>query len=227
MENKNLNIGHRERLREKFLSGGNSSFYDYELLELLLTFAIPRIDVKPIAKNLISEFKNFAGVINAPVQKLMQVKGIGKNSAILINLVSVCILKSLQNSLETDNVIINNYETLLDYCKKNLSFKEVEEFHILHFDSKFKLLKDETLFTGTVNSSFVFPREVVKSILQNNTVSVILVHNHPSGDVTPSIADIEITKKICAALKNIDVFVEDHIIVGKNNYYSFKKNNLL
>ncbi len=226
MEN-NLNIGHRERLKEKFLSCGSSSFYDYELLELLLTFAIPRIDVKPIAKNLIKEFKNFAGVINAPTEKLLKIKGIGKNSAILINLVSACITKTLQNQLQVDNVIINNYETLLDYCKKNLSFKETEEFHILHFDSKLKLIKDETLFTGTINSSFVFPREVVKNVLHNNTASVILSHNHPSGDVVPSVADIDITRKICEALKNIDVFVEDHIIVGKNNYYSFKANKLI
>ena len=119
MEN-NLNIGHRERLKEKFLNCEGSSFHDYELLELLLTFAIPRMDVKPIAKKLILEFKNFAGVINAPIYKLQEIKGVGKNTAILINLVSACIAKSLQNNLETENVFINNYETLLDYCKKNL-----------------------------------------------------------------------------------------------------------
>ena len=226
MEN-NLNIGHRERLKEKFLNCEASSFHDYELLELLLTFAIPRMDVKPIAKKLILEFKNFAGVINAPIYKLQEIKGVGKNTAILINLVSACISKSLQNNLETENVFINNYEILLNYCKKTLSFKETEEFHILHFDSKLKLIKDETLFTGTINTSFVFPREVVKNVLHNNTISVILVHNHPSGDIIPSPADIGITKKICDALKNIDVFVEDHIIVGKNSHYSFRKNNLL
>ena len=217
-------IGHRERLRKKLLECGDnvdSVFADYELLELLLTIAIPRRDVKPLAKKLIAKFGSFASVINATPNELSSVSGIGETTVATIKIVRASINATLKTSL-TEHSVISNWKELINYCQANIGCKQTEEFHVLYLNTKCQLIKDEAHSSGTVNSSSVYPREILKHVLEIGATSIILVHNHPTGDITPSSADINITQKIRDALKTIDVPLYDHIIVGKGNFFSFK-----
>ena len=217
-------IGHRERLRKKLLECGDNvdtAFADYELLELLLTIAIPRRDVKPLAKKLITKFGSFAGVINANPNELSGISGIGETTVATIKIVRASIKATLKSTI-TEHSIISNWRELVNYCQANIGCKQTEEFHILYLNTKCQLIKDETHSTGTVNSSSVYPREILKHVLDIGATSIILVHNHPSSDISPSSADISITQKIRDALKTIDVPIHDHIIVGKGNFFSFK-----
>ena len=225
-ENKKHYLGHRQRIKDKFLNSGSSSFSDYELLELLLTTTIPRKDVKPLAKDLIEKFKTFSGVINAKEKELEQIKGIGKATTTIFKIINASILRVLNNEL-TKNPVISNGNELINYYKINIGLKDIEEFHILYLDSKCKLIKDETHSTGSINSSSVYPREILKGIIEAGANSIILLHNHPSGDPTPSESDIAITQKIKYAINSIDVILNDHLIISKNNYYSFKEHKLL
>ncbi len=225
-ENKKYYLGHRQRVKDKFLNSGSSSFSDYELLELLLTSIIPRKDVKPLAKDLIEKFKTFAGVINAKEKELEQIKGIGTTTTTIFKIINASILRVLNNEL-TKNPVISNGNELINYYKINIGLKDIEEFHILYLDSKCKLIKDETHSTGSINSSSVYPREILKGIIETGANSIILLHNHPSGDPTPSESDIVITQKIKYAINSIDVILNDHLIISKNNYYSFKEHKLL
>ena len=225
-ENKKYYLGHRQRIKDKFLNSGSSSFSDYELLELLLTTTIPRKDVKPLAKDLIKKFKTFAGVINAKEKELEQIKGIGKATTTIFKIINSSILRVLNNEL-TKNPVISNGNELINYYRINIGLKDIEEFHILYLDSKCKLIKDETHSTGSINSSSVYPREILKRIIETGANSIILLHNHPSGDPTPSESDIVITQKIKYAINSIDVILNDHLIISKNNYYSFKEHKLL
>lgn len=219
-------IGHRERLRKKFLECGDSVFSDYELLELLLTISIPRRDVKPLAKDLIKKFSSFKNVINASPFELKEIKGIGENTIATFKIIQSAITKTLKDKVEEDS-IISNWPELINYCQANIGNKKTEEFHILYLNSKCHLIKDETHSTGTINTSSVYPREILKRVLEVGATSIIIVHNHPTGDTAPSNADINITKKIKEILKTIDVPLHDHLIVGKGNCFSFKSFGLL
>lgn len=225
-KNKAYYLGHRQRIKDKFLNSGSSSFSDYELLELLLTTTIPRKDVKPLAKDLIKKFKTFANVINANEKELEKIKGIGKTTTTIFKIINASILRVLNNEL-TKKPVISNGNELINYYKINIGLKDIEEFHILYLDSKCKLIKDETHSTGSINSSSVYPREILKGIIETGANSIILLHNHPSGDPTPSESDIAITQKIKYAINSIDVILNDHLIISKNNYYSFKEHKLL
>lgn len=219
-------IGHRQRLRDKLLTAGSESLADYELLELLLSIAIPRRDVKPLAKELIQKFKTFGGVITANITDLKAIKGIGSTVIATIKIIEASQIKTLKDKIQ-NNSVISNWTELIDYCRLNIGNKDTEEFHVLYLNTKCHLIKDETHSTGTINSSSVYPREILKHVLEYGATSVIIVHNHPTGDTTPSKSDIQITEKIRTTLKTIDVTLHDHIIVAKGNFISFKAIGLL
>ncbi|MCL2439230.1 MAG: DNA repair protein RadC [Alphaproteobacteria bacterium] len=222
----NSNLGHRKRLRDKLANSGAGALHDYEILELLLTYAIPRVDVKPLAKALLKKFGNFANVINASTVDLTSIPGIKENAAGLIKAVKASMTAALEATVAETNVIAN-WNDLLSYARLNIAGAEVEEFHALYLNTKCHLIKDDLHSSGTVNKSSAFPREIVKRALELGATGVILAHNHPSGDVSPSRADIEITETIATALKTVDITLFDHIIVSRTAANSMKSMGLL
>ncbi len=221
-------IGHRQRLRARFLSGGGKDMPDYEFLELLLMIAIPRRDVKPLAKSLLKKFGCLAGVLNASVDELQSVDGIKENSAAMLKIVKECALRmSWQNLQNDDAPVIANWDVMVDYCRAAMGWLEVEEFRIMFLNAKLKLIGEETQQRGTVNQVSVHPREVIKAAINSGATAIILAHNHPSGDTTPSKADIDITRQIAEAAKLVNIKVLDHLIISKNTVYSFKDHGII
>ena len=221
-------LGHRQRLKTRFLSDGGKAMPDYELLELLLTFAIPRRDVKPLAKTLISRFNNFAGVINADLQDLMAVSGVKENTAIMLKMIAQGAKRMAWQQLKAaDEAVIADYDAMIDYCRTAMAYNEVEEFRVIFLNSKFRVIAEETQQRGTINTVAIHPREVIKSALDNGAAAMIMVHNHPTGIVTPSQADISVTKTIRDAAKNCGIELFDHIIISKNDYFSFRDRGVL
>lgn len=224
--NSSLAKGHRSRLRERFLTGGNTALADYELLEMILFAAHPRGDVKPLAKQLIKEFGSFAGVIQAPLETLSAIPHVGESAIAAIKTVNAAAERLLREQVE-DRPVIQSWTALLDYCKVTMGSSKVEEFRILFLDSKQQLIGDEVQNRGTINHTSVYPREVLKRALEFHATAIILVHNHPSGDTTPSKADIEMTKAIVQAARTLNITVHDHLIIGKKGHYSFKSHGLI
>ncbi|MFV0627381.1 MAG: RadC family protein [Alphaproteobacteria bacterium] len=221
-------LGHRQRLRERFLSGGGKSMPDYEFLELILTIAIPRRDVKPLAKKLVTKFKSFAGVINAPMEELLEFEGIKENSATVLKIIKEAAIRlNWQVLNNSDEPVINNWDVLIDYCRSSMGHQEFEEFKIIFLDSKLKVIGEESQQRGTIDQVAIHPREVIKSAMMKGASAIILIHNHPSGNTTPSKADIDITKKINAAAEAMNIRVLDHIIISKKDYYSFKDHRII
>lgn len=221
-------LGHRQRLRDRFLADGGKSMPDYEFLELILTIAIPRRDVKPLAKKLIAKFKSFAGVINAPIEELLEFEGIKENSATILKVVKEAAIRlNWQVLNNSDEPIINNWDLLIDYCRSSMGHQEFEEFKIVFLNSKLKVIGEESQQRGTIDQVAIHPREVIKSAVLKGANAIILVHNHPSGNTTPSKADIDITKKINAAAEAMNIRVLDHIIISKSDFYSFKEHRII
>lgn len=219
-------VGHRERLREKLLVHGENSLADYELLELILMMALPRIDVKPLAKTLLARFKNFAGVLNASPEELMSVKGIKETTAAMIKTIpAACVRLTKVEILDTP--VFNSWSKIQDYCFLKLAHKKNERFHILFLNIKLHLIADEEHQHGTVNHTPVYPREILSRALALNASSLILVHNHPSGDSKPSEGDINITEELRKILKMSDISIYDHLIIGRQGIYSFRRHGLL
>lgn len=218
--------GHRKRLKARFLNAGVEALHDYELLELILCLALPRGDVKPIAKELLKTFGSFGEVISAPLEKLMKQKGIGEHAAIALKLIKEASVH-LSRELVINKPILSSWRLVLDYCHSNLAFAEKEEFHVLYLDSKNRLIFDETHQKGTIDQASVYPRDIIKNALDHNASSLILVHNHPSGDPTPSKADIDLTKEIHQIAKSLNISIHDHLIIGKSGHASFKSLGLL
>lgn len=215
-------LGHRERLRRRFLLGGGRDMPDYELLELLLTIAIPRRDVKPLAKELIRKFGSFAEVVNAPLEELMLVKGVKENTAAVLRIVRECSVRSSWQSLKgTDAPVISDFDAMVDYCRSAMAYQMVEEFWIIFLNSKLYVIGEEIQQRGTVDQVAIHPREVIKSAMMHGASAMILVHNHPSGIVTPSKADMEITKRIKEAAEAVSIRLFDHLIISKSSVYSF------
>lgn len=218
--------GHRQRLREKLTHAGGDALHDYELLELYLFRSIPRRDVKPIAKALIHRFGDLGGVADAPVEHLMEVQGISEKTATELKLI-----KALSERLAREQVIgrsvITSWSALVNYCRTALQHATTEEFHVLFLDRKNRLLADETLGKGTIDHAPVYPREIVKRALAHNASALILVHNHPSGDATPSPADIDMTRTLIDICEPFDLVVHDHLIVARENTSSFKTLGLM
>lgn len=215
-------LGHRERLRRRFLLGGGRDMPDYELLELLLTIAIPRRDVKPLAKELIRKFGSFAEVVNAPLEELMLVKGVKENTVAVLRIVRECSVRSSWQSLKgTDAPVISDFDAMVDYCRSAMAYQMVEEFRIIFLNSKLYVIGEEIQQRGTVDQVAIHPREVIKSAMMHGASAMILVHNHPSGIGTPSKADMEITKRIKEAAEAVSIRLFDHLIISKSSVYSF------
>ena len=216
-------LGHRARLRERFLNDGGKSMADYEIIELMLTYAIPRRDVKPIAKEIIRKFGSLAGAAKASVAKLLEVRGISENSAVLFKLTAEAARRFSWAELSaSDTPVISNWDAMIDYCRSEMAHLDIEEFRIIFLDIKCRVIGEEIMQKGTINQVAIHPREVLKLTMEKKASALILVHNHPSGDVKPSRADIEITKQIKQALESINVSLLDHVIIGKYDYASLK-----
>ena len=217
--------GHRERLRKKYLQSGISSLHDYEQLELLLTFVIPRKDVKPVAKNLLKTFKSFSRVFDAPLEELCAVDGIGENTAILLKLVKDSCGKYLEDKAVRADVVANP-AAVIDFVRMELSGLQQETFMIIYLNVKNHVIDYETSH-GTVDYAAVYPRNIVQGALRRNASAVIMVHNHPSGQCDPSKEDISLTATVKAACKTISINLLDHIIVGKSGYTSMAEKNFI
>lgn len=218
--------GHRDRLRERFVKSGEDSLQDYELLEMLLFSAIPRRDVKPIAKTLLQSFGSIQKVLSSPVSELIKVKGVSENVAVLIKNVNALTKRMLREDIE-EKPVLNSWQKLLDYCHVAMAYEMKEQFRVLFLNRKNELIADEVQQVGTVDHTPVYPREIVKSALDKGATAIILVHNHPSGDSTPSDSDIEMTNEIIKAAASLGIVVHDHIIISKKGSSSFKSLGLL
>jgi DNA repair protein RadC len=218
--------GHRERLRQRFLSGGHESMPEYELLELLLFNAVPRIDVKPLAKKLLESFGDLNGVVAASQHRLLQVAGTTDKVYLQLRIVEA-LAHRMARAKVLQRSVIGSWDTLMSYCKTVMAHRDTEQFRILFLDQKNVLIADEAQAKGTVNHVPVYPREVVKRALELNATAIILVHNHPSGDPTPSRADVDMTQQIEQACQSIGVVLHDHVIIGKETDSSFRSLGLL
>lgn len=217
--------GHRDRLRERFLNAPES-LPDYELLELLLFMAIPRRDVKPIAKILIARFGSLNGVMHASIPALSAIDGISAGTATAIKVVQAAGLRMLKQDLAS-RPILNSWQRLLDYLQASMAHEAKEHFRLLFLNKKNELMADEIQQSGTVDHTPAYPREIMKRALELGATAIILVHNHPSGDSTPSKADIDMTKQICAAAAPFNIFIHDHLIVSRSGVTSFKTLGLM
>lgn len=217
---------HRKRLRDRFMSGGAAALPDYELLELLLFRAIPRMDVKPLARLLLDTFGDFNRVISAAPQRLMMVKGVGEAVVQELKIVEAAAGR-LMRAKVLNMPVLSSWTALLDYCQTVMAHRETEQFRILFLDRKNVLIADEEQASGTVDHVPVYPREVVKRALELNASAIILVHNHPSGDPTPSDADITMTAQVQEAAQVLGIVLHDHLIIGKSRELSFKAQGYL
>ena len=218
--------GHRERLRTRFLSGGHKPMPEYEVLELLLFNAIPRIDVKPLAKRLLAKFGDLNGVVAASEYNILQVEGATNRVFLQLRIVEAFAHRMSQAKI-MERDILTSWADLIDYCRTSMAHRDIEQFRVIYLDRKNTVIADEEPADGTVNHVPVYPREVAKRALELNASAVILVHNHPSGDPTPSREDITTTEQIVAACQSISVTVHDHVIIGKGAEVSFKAEGYL
>jgi len=219
-------LGHRERLREKFMKSGLKGLHDYEVVELLLTLGTPRKDCKEQAKALIKKFKTLRGVIDGDEDELQEIDGIGPKNIFGMSFVREMAERYLEDRIVKEE-IYRTPQDVVDYLYVSMRGLKREIFKTLFLDVKNRLIAVERMFKGTVSSSAVYPRDIVKSAIKKDASSVILVHNHPSGDPTPSSEDKRITKDVVNALKAVDIRVLDHIIIGDNRYFSFASEKLL
>ena len=218
--------GHRERLRQRFLAGGHAAMPEYELLELLLFNAIERIDVKPLAKALLAVFGDLNGVVAASEHRLMQVPGTTPKVWLQIR-VAEAFAHRMARARVIQRSVISSWDELMAYCRTVMAYRETEQFRILFLDRKNVLIADEAQGKGTVDHVPVYPREVARRALELNASALILVHNHPSGDPTPSDADIAMTREIEGACRAIGVALHDHVVIGKGSEASFRSLALL
>lgn len=212
---------HRKRLRARFVTGGAAAVPDYELLELVLFRAIPRQDVKPLARHLLETFGDFNGVISAQPDRLLDVSGVGQSVVTELKIVEAAAHR-LARSQVMHRAIVSSWDALLDYCHTAMAHRDTEQFRVLFLDRKNVLIADEELAKGTVDHVPVYPREVVKRALELNASALIVVHNHPSGDPTPSQSDIDMTHQIQSAAKALGLTVHDHLVIGKSEEFSFR-----
>jgi DNA repair protein RadC len=220
MDDKPDYLGHRARLRERFLKGADA-LPDYELLELLLMQALPRRDMKPLAKELLRRFGSFQRVISAEPAELLAVKGMGEAALVALKSVQAAALR-LARAEALDRPVISSWQKVLDYCRASMAYGKTEQFRLLFLDRKNVLIADEVQQRGTVDHTPLYPREVVKRALELGASAIILVHNHPSGDPTPSKADIAMTREVVEAALKLGIAVHDHIIIGGSGHASLK-----
>jgi len=212
--------GHRERLRDRFLSSGLSGFHDYEVIELLLTLATPRKDCKSTAKAALRQFKTLQGVFEASPKALCEVEGIGPKNLIGIKLIKAVADRFLERKLIKKDPL-NNSKDLFDYLYHSIRDKNRECFKVLFMDAKNKVIAVETLFEGTLTASAVYPREVILAALRHHAAALIFAHNHPSGDPKPSPDDVSLTRQLICACRVMGITVHEHLIIGDDTYFSF------
>ena len=231
--NEKDNQGHRERIKEKFLKNGIDGFAEYEILELLLTYCIPRKDTKPIAKELLNKFKSLDNIFKADFDKLFAIDGLGKNSIAFLKLIgdlpSIIYKDELKNKKLVNKEIlkISNKDILLNYLRNKIGYEEKEKFYVIYLSSSNEVIEFEENSVGTLDRSSVYPREIYKKVINLNAKSIILAHNHPSDNITPSKSDIELTNEIAKGLKNFGALLIEHIIITKNSYFSFLEEGLI
>ena len=218
--------GHRQRLRARFLRDMGASMEDYEILELLLTQALPRGDVKPLAKSLLAEFGSYANVISADPQALTRLSGIKEAALVAIKLAQASGQRLLRHEA-LDQPVLGSWDRLLDYCHATMSREKVEQARLLFLDSQNQLITDEVQQTGTVNHTAIYPREVVKRALELSASALIMVHNHPSGNPSPSEADRRMTEAVRDAGAALNITLHDHVIIGRDRHFSFRAEGLL
>jgi DNA repair protein RadC len=218
--------GHRSRLRARLLEAGPAALADHEMLEMVLFLALPRRDTKPLAKALLQRFGSFSLVIAASAQELRKVDGIGEAGAAALKLVQAAAVRLVRAEV-MNRPVLNNWDRLMDYLTAELARERIEQFRVLFLDTRNRLLADEAQSRGTVNHTPVYPREVARRALELGATAIILVHNHPSGDPTPSRDDIEMTREVRAALQAVSVVLHDHVIVGNGRHTSLRTQGLL
>ena len=214
--------GHRERARQRFLKVGGEALEDYELLELALQMLLPRRDTKALAKELLLRFGSFSAVFSAPVARLEEVRGLGEVSRTNLKVIQAVAQRFARDQVDRDQPILGSWAQLIDYCRAAMAFEDIEQFRILFLDKKNRLIANEVQQRGTVDHTPVYPREVIKRSLELSATALILVHNHPSGDPSPSSADVQMTKQIIDVAKPLGITIHDHIIVGREGHASFK-----
>lgn len=224
--NKTMSLGHRSRLREKFLKGGLKGFLDYEVIEMLLTLGTPRKECKTQAKEVIKRFKTLRGALEAEDEELKEIKGIGPHNIFGIKLVQEVARRFLKERMMS-RPFCHSAKEVFEYLYHTLRDLKKEKFKVLFLDAKNHIIEEKTFFEGTVDSSAVYPREIIKSALRQDASSLIFVHNHPSGDPKPSSTDKEITKELIFAANTMQIRVLDHIIIGNNCFYSFADHGLI
>lgn len=220
------NSGHRARLRRRLFEGGPDALLDHELIEYLLALAIPRQDTKPLAKALLHEFGGIAGLLTADAEALSRVKGMGETSVAALKAAHAAALRLLRAEV-AERPVLANWQALLDYLRADMAHHATERFRVLHLNAKNMLVRDELMSEGTIDEAAVYVREVIARALELKSAALILVHNHPSGDPSPSRADIEITRQIAAAGKGLGIAVHDHIILGRDGHASLRGQGLI
>lgn len=217
---------HRARIKERFRTQGLEPFRDYEALELLLTYAIAQKDVKPLAKDLLTRFGSFQAVLEAPVEQLTHVHGMGDHAALLIKLFRECGQYYLRETLGKRD-IVSSPADLVAYCKSAMAHLGDEQFRVVYLNAKNEIIRDEVVQEGTVDQTAVYPRKIIERALHEKAVALILVHNHPSGNPEPSVHDRNLTSSIVSAAATFDIKVHDHIVIGRSGYRSFREEGML
>ena len=221
-----VGTGHRARLRGRLLEGGGAALLDHELIEYLLALAIPRRDTKPLAKALLKEFGGIAGLLTADPQALLRVPGMGETSAAAIKIAQAAALRLLHAQVEARPVLAN-WQALLDYLRADMAHHGIERVRVLHLNTRNMLIRDELMHEGSIDEAAMYTREVIRRAIDLGSAAIILVHNHPSGDPSPSRADIDVTRAIAAAGKGLGIAVHDHIIMGTNGHASLRALGLI
>lgn len=219
--------GHRERLRQKYLQGGYLAFHEYEILELFLTYAIPRRDTKPMAKELIERFGNLDGVVSATVEELSEVSGIKEGSAVFLKLLGDVAKNLYKGDMKREGIQLRDKTSLLRYLRSDIGFSTREEFKVVFLNNYNMFVGSETLFVGTIDKSAIYPREILEKVFQYKAKGIIFAHNHPSGNIRPSKQDIQITEHMQEVLGMVDVKLLEHIIITKDGYFSFLEEGLI
>jgi DNA repair protein RadC len=219
--------GHRDRLKQRFRNSGFQGFQDYEVLELLLTYALPRVDTKPIARELLARFKSFNGVLNADLKDLQEINGIKEHSAVFIKAMNKTVSYYLDQKAKSHEIQFTKILELVEYLRGTIGGNRNEVMRVLYLNSENKLIEAEDLGEGTVKEAVAFPRRIVEGALKHHATTVIVAHNHPGGLAEPSESDISVTRQINDALLTVDILLQEHVIITDNNHFSFRQQGLL
>ena len=220
-------LGHRKRLRERYAKNGYEALQDYEIIELLLTFVKQRVDTKPLAKQLIKKYGTIEEILKADIKDLKETEGIGDITAVFLNFIGDIAACSFKDKAEKQKISFKNKNQLISYLRNDIGFSKNEEFKVLFLNSVNEIIETEILFTGTIDKSAVYPRKILERALYHNARSIVFVHNHPSGNVSPSEKDIELTEEMKKFFKIVDINVLDHIIITKNSHFSFLEEGII